>query len=119
MNVFLKGDLKLFYFRVSNVGLALLNVLLVLQCINDNAGRTNPAVLVTAALQVLFAMDALFFEEYFLQSHDYANTGLGFSYVSTYVTWPFVPTLVTKYIINHRWERKEAELKSCVFNLFY
>ncbi len=48
----LKGDLKLILYRASMVGLALVNVLLVLQSINDNAGRTNPVVIVAAAFQV-------------------------------------------------------------------
>ncbi len=47
-------------------------------------------------------MDALFFEEYYFFSHDAMNTGFGFSLISSYFTFPFFPTLVTKYIISHR-----------------
>lgn len=44
-------------------------------------------------------MDALFFEEYFFQSHDSMNSGLGWSLLSSYMFFPFLATLVTRYII--------------------
>ena len=45
-------------------------------------------------------MDALFFEEYYCYSHDYLNTGVGFSLISTYLTFPFLPTLITRYLLD-------------------
>ena len=45
-------------------------------------------------------MDALFFEEYYCYSHDYLNTGVGFSLISTYLTFPFLPTLITTYLLD-------------------
>ena len=51
-------------------------------------------------MQVLYALDALFFEEYYCYSHDYLNTGVGFSLISTYLTFPFLPTLITTYLLD-------------------
>jgi len=43
-----------------------------------------------------------FFEEYFFFSHDAMNTGFGFSLVSSYNSFPFLPTLITKYLIERQ-----------------
>ena len=51
------------------------------------------------SLQVLYALDAMFFEEYYFFSHDAMNTGFGFSLASSYFSFPFLPTLVTRYVI--------------------
>ncbi len=98
-NPYFRGDVKLMLYRGSNIALALLNVLLVLQSVNDAKGKVNPTVVVAAAFQVVYAMDALFNEEYFFFSHDAMNTGLGFGLVSSYFAFPFIPTLITKYMI--------------------
>lgn len=50
-------------------------------------------------IQVVYAMDAMFFEEYFFQSHDAMNSGFGWSLVSSYTYFPFLPTLTTLYLV--------------------
>jgi len=97
---FLGLDVKLLNFRISMITLALLNVVLVTDNIVANAGNANPAVVLGATFQVLYAMDALFFEEYFYHSYDALNSGCGFSFVSAYLTFPFLPTLITKVLID-------------------
>jgi len=96
---FLKGDLKLQTFRFSMIGLALLNVTLVIDSIVKNEGHANPVVVMASAFQVLYALDAMFFEEYYFFSHDAMNTGFGFSIIASYLTFPFLPTLITQYLI--------------------
>ena len=49
--------------------------------------------------QVLYALDAMFFEEYFFFSHDYMHSGLGLNLICSYLTFPFIPTLITQYLI--------------------
>jgi len=92
-------DTKLVTFRYSMILLALINVVLVTDAIVSAGGKANPAVVLAAAFQVLYAMDALFFEAYYFYSHDALNTGFGFSLVSTYLTFPFLPTLITRYLL--------------------
>ena len=96
---FFHADFKLQAFRFSMVGLALLNVCLVVNSINAKSGAVNPAVVVAAAFQVIYAADAMFFEEYYFFSHDAMNSGFGFSLISSYMTFPFLPTLITQYMI--------------------
>jgi len=45
-------------------------------------------------------MDAMFFEEYYFHSHDAMNSGFGWSLISSYLTFPFLPTLITKYLLD-------------------
>jgi len=93
-------DVKLMTFRFSMVSLALLNVVMVANSIVASGGKANPAVILAAAFQVFYAMDALFFEEYYFYSHDALNSGCGWSLCSTYLTFPFLPTLVTRYLLD-------------------
>merc|ERR1719412_1621390 len=95
-------DLKLLTFRFSMIGLAMINVAMVVDNIMKNEGKVNPVVTLASAFQVLYALDAMFFEEYFFFSHDAMNTGFGFSLISSYNSFPFLPTLITKYLIERQ-----------------
>jgi len=96
---FLGCNMKLQTFRFSMISLAFLNVTMVTDSVLSNGGKVNPAVVIAASLQVLYAMDAMFFEEYYFYSHDYLNSGYGWSMISSYLTFPFLPTLITRYMI--------------------
>jgi len=95
-------DLKLLTFRFSMIGLATINVAMVVNDIMAKGGKVNPLIVMASAFQVLYALDAVFFEEYFFFSHDAMNTGFGFSLVSSYNSFPFLPTLITKYLIERQ-----------------
>merc|ERR1712051_394842 len=95
-------DLKLFTFRFSMIGLATINVAMVVNDIMAKGGKVNPLIVMASAFQVIYSLDAVFFEEYFFFSHDAMNTGFGFSLVSSYNSFPFLPTLITKYLIERQ-----------------
>jgi len=97
---FLGSDAKLTTFRFSMIGLAILNVLMVTDSIVSAGGKASPTVILAAAFQVLYSMDAMFFEEYYFHSHDAMNSGFGWSLISSYLTFPFLPTLITKYLLD-------------------
>jgi len=97
---YLGFDAKLTTFRFSMIGLAVLNVLMVTDSIVSAGGKASPTVILAAAFQVLYAMDAMFFEEYYFHSHDAMNSGYGWSLISSYLTFPFLPTLITKYLLD-------------------
>ena len=81
------------------IGLALLNVSLVTQSVLENSGQVNMGLLVSSSMQVLYAMDAMFHEEYYFNSADYLHSGYGWSVISSYITFPFLPSLLTRYMI--------------------
>jgi len=93
-------DWKLQMLRYSMMSLAMLNVVLVTDNIVGSGGKVSPTLVMAATFQVLYALDALFFEEYFFQSHDAMNSGFGWSLLSSYTFFPFLPTLTTLYLIN-------------------
>jgi len=93
-------DVKLMSFRFSMLSLALLNVVMVADSIVSAGGKANPAVILAASFQVFYAMDAMFFEEYYFYSYDVLNSGCGWSLASTYLTFPFLPTLITRYLLD-------------------
>jgi hypothetical protein len=97
---FLGSDAKLTTFRFSMIGLAILNVLMVTDSIVKSGGNASSTVILAAAFQVLYSMDAMFFEEYYFHSHDAMNSGFGWSLISSYLTFPFLPTLITKYLLD-------------------
>merc|ERR1719336_1915981 len=97
---FLGSDAKLTTFRFSMIGLAILNVLMVTDSIVSAGGKASPTVILAAAFQVLYSTDAMFFEEYYFHSHDAMNSGFGWSLISSYLTFPFLPTLVTRYLLD-------------------
>merc|ERR1739846_247667 len=84
------------------IGLAAINVCLVIDNILSRGGAVNHLVTLASAFQVIYSLDAVFFEEYFFFSHDAMNTGFGFSLVSSYNSFPFLPTLITKYLIERQ-----------------
>jgi hypothetical protein len=73
------------------MGLAMINVAMTIDDIMKRGGQVNPVVLMASAFQVLYALDSMFFEEYYFFSHDAMNTGYGFSLVSSYNSFPFLP----------------------------
>ena len=63
---------------MSMISVALLNVLMVTDSVVrtvSGGGQVAPALILASAFQLLYAMDALFFEEYYFQSHDSMNSG--------------------------------------------
>jgi len=93
----LGANLKLQTFRCSMIGLALLNTLLVTEA--SMATEVNPTVVIAATYQILYAMDAMYYEECYFYSHDSLYSGYGWSLISSYLTFPFLPTLVTRYLV--------------------
>lgn len=93
----LGANLKLQTFRCSMIGLALLNTLLVTEA--TLAKGVNPTVIIAASFQVLYAMDAMYYEDCYFYSHDSLYSGYGWSLISSYLTFPFLPTLATRYLV--------------------
>ena len=111
-------NLKLQTFRFSMIGLAVLNLAMVTQSLLESEGKPNLAVIVTASMQVLYSMDAMFYEKYYFNSNDFLSSGYGWSLVSSYLTFPFLPTLTTKYVLHLQPQPHPAVLLgSCLLNL--
>merc|ERR1712158_252143 len=60
---------------------------MVTDSIVSSGGKANPSVILAVAFQVVYAMDAMI-------------SGFGWSLISSYLTFPFLPTLVTRYLLD-------------------
>jgi len=95
---FARLDLKLQTFRFSMIGLAVLNVLLIINSMAVNNGHINLGVALTAYLQVAYALDSMYYEECYFFSFDAMSSKFGFALVSYHHSFPFLATFVTRYL---------------------
>ena len=58
------------------IGLATINVAMVVNDIMSKGGKVNPLIVMASAFQVLYSMDAVFFEEYFFSKQNQIITVL-------------------------------------------
>ena len=98
----------------------MLNICLVVGAVSSGQGQLTPGVIVPASyrskyfsfgenifyvylqlfvVQVLYAMDALYHEHFYFHSTDYLQSGYGWSLASSYLTFPFLATLATRYTV--------------------
>ena len=61
----------------------------------------NTGVLLGALLQIIYAIDALFFESTILTTFEVMYEGTGYMLCTGYMMYPFLPTLTTKYMLHH------------------
>lgn len=67
-----------------------------------NLEQLNVGVLLVAVLQIIYSMDALFFESTFLTTFETMYEGTGYRLCAGYMLYPFLPTLTTKYVLYNK-----------------
>ncbi|XP_012150155.1 lamin B receptor isoform X1 [Megachile rotundata] len=99
-------DLKLCFIRTSLITMILVNLSIAFKTTEGiesyDLEHFNVNVFVTCSLQILYAMDALFFESAFLTTFEVMYEGTGYMLCTGYLLFPFLPTLTTKYMFYHR-----------------
>ena len=63
-------------------------------------------------------MDAMWYEAYYFYSADYLNSGTGLSLISSYLTFPFLPTLITRLVTHPHIRVSNTQVISIILNLF-
>ena len=63
-------------------------------------------------------MDAMWYEAYYFYSADYLNSGTGLSLISSYLTFPFLPTLITRQGTHPHIRVSNTQVTSIILNLF-
>lgn len=98
-------DIKINLFRTSMIAIILINLSIVLKSIENieiyNLEEHNVSVLLATLLQIIYAMDALFFEHALLTTFEVTQEGTGYMLCTGYMLYPFLPTLMTKYMLYH------------------
>lgn len=68
-----------------------------------NLQHLNIGVLLGTSLQIIYALDALFFESAMLTTFEIMYEGTGYMLCTAYMIYPFLPTLTTKYMLYHKY----------------
>lgn len=81
----------------------------------------QPTLLVYVLLHSIIALDTLIFESAWVSSLDAGQEAFGYMVVMGYLTYPFVTSLIPKYIVNHGVELAPWKLVliSIAFSLGY
>ncbi|KOX78838.1 Lamin-B receptor [Melipona quadrifasciata] len=99
-------DFKISLFRTSMIAIILINLSIVMKTIEETETYSleylNMGVLLGALLQIIYAIDALFFESTILTTFEVMYEGTGYMLSTGYMMYPFLPTLTTKYMLYHK-----------------
>lgn len=99
-------DVKITLFRTTMIAIILINLSIVVKAIEEtesyNLEQLNVGVLLVAVLQIIYSMDALFFESTFLTTFETMYEGTGYRLCAGYMLYPFLPTLTTKYVLYNK-----------------
>nr|XP_034177107.1 delta(14)-sterol reductase TM7SF2 isoform X2 [Osmia lignaria] len=99
-------DFKLCLFRSSLIAVILVNLSIVIKTVEEaesySLEHLNVSVLLTCLLQIIYAMDTLFFESAILTTFEIMYEGTGYMLCVGYFLFPFLPTLTTKYMLYHK-----------------
>ncbi|CAL7949897.1 unnamed protein product [Xylocopa violacea] len=99
-------DFKIILFRTSMIAMILINLSIVTKAIEEgdiyNLQHLNVGVLLGTLLQIIYAMDALFFESAMLTTFEIMYEGTGYMLCTSYMMYPFSVTIATKYMLFHQ-----------------
>ncbi|XP_076284360.1 lamin B receptor isoform X2 [Lasioglossum baleicum] len=99
-------DIKMTIFRSAMIATMLLNLSFVVKSIDETQSYTMEhlriSVLLIAGLQIIYVMDALFFESTILTSFEVMYEGTGYMLSTGYLLFPFLPTITTKYALYNK-----------------
>ncbi|XP_031825484.1 lamin B receptor isoform X2 [Nomia melanderi] len=97
------ADIKICIFRSAMIAMMLINLTIVIKSIEEaesySIEHLHISVLLIASLQVIYAMDSLFFESTILTTFEVMYEGTGYMLCTGYMLYPFLPTLITKYAL--------------------
>ncbi|XP_076762650.1 lamin B receptor isoform X3 [Xylocopa sonorina] len=98
-------DFKIILFRTSMITTILINLSIATKAIEEgdiyNLPHLNIGVLLGTLLQIIYAMDALFFESAMLTTFEIMYEGTGYMLCTSYMMYPFLVTIATKYMLFH------------------
>ncbi|XP_071517108.1 delta(14)-sterol reductase TM7SF2-like isoform X2 [Panulirus ornatus] len=97
-------DLKFFLFRNAFLSLILINVIVIVKHLQPNPDHYSPTLLLACSLQIFYAGDFVWFEEAYFTTYDYMRHGFGLLYLHGSLLGPFILTVFTRLVLNHRTE---------------
>nr|XP_033324169.1 delta(14)-sterol reductase TM7SF2 [Megalopta genalis] len=99
-------DVKMTIFRTAMIATMLINLTIVIKSIEEAQSYSleylRISVLLIASLQIIYTMDALFFESTILSSFEIMHEGTGYMLSTGYMLFPFLPTITTKFALYNK-----------------
>ncbi|XP_033184519.1 lamin B receptor isoform X1 [Bombus vancouverensis nearcticus] len=99
-------DIKINLFRTSMITIILINLSIVIKTIEEtetySLEHLNIGVMLGTLLQIIYAMDALFFESAILTTFEIMYEGTGYMLCTGYMMYPFLLAFTTKYMLYHK-----------------
>ncbi|XP_069702526.1 delta(14)-sterol reductase TM7SF2 isoform X2 [Periplaneta americana] len=96
-------DIKSSLVRTGVIGLILVNVAIIAKSLEQSSGY-SPTLLLAAGLQIWYCLDHMWFEECFLASFEVRYEGTGYMLTLGYNMFPYIPTIITRFLLNYRLE---------------
>nr|CAD7405820.1 unnamed protein product [Timema cristinae] len=95
--------IKVLIFRIGVIGSVVLTSALVVKHFGPNPSQYSPTLAVSVAMQIIYLLDSLWFEKVWATSFEFKYEGVGAMLAAGYCVYPFLNTLVVKYIVEHRY----------------
>ncbi|XP_011504313.1 PREDICTED: delta(14)-sterol reductase isoform X2 [Ceratosolen solmsi marchali] len=98
-------DFKLILLRCALIGTILINLAAIVkinQSIAPELNNLNYIAIEVALLQIVHAADNLVFESSAVTSFEITYEGTGFMLITRYLTYPFLATLTTRYLLTNK-----------------
>ncbi|XP_066997944.1 delta(14)-sterol reductase TM7SF2 [Anabrus simplex] len=96
-------DLKMTFLKISLVTNVVLYAIIILKSL-ENEEEWNVALYTTVFLQAFYVLQCLWFEELKISSFHVLYEGVGYMTVVGSFVYPFITTLITKYLLEQRQE---------------
>ncbi|XP_063991267.1 delta(14)-sterol reductase TM7SF2 [Diachasmimorpha longicaudata] len=116
-----KLDIKTVLVRASVIGALLINSAIVIQTVQDvelSSWSANTTVLMVTGLQIFYCLDALVFEGTSLTSFRVMYEGTGYMTCVANLLYPFLVTLVTRYVFYQNVQKSSYVLAALSFSFF-
>ncbi|XP_011305217.1 delta(14)-sterol reductase [Fopius arisanus] len=112
-------DFKMILVRAAVIGALIINTAIVSQAIGrfdlDALRNVNPTVLVVTGMQIIYCLDAIFYEGTSFTSFRFMYEGTGYMTCVANLMYPFLVTLVTRYVFYQNLQTSPYVLASLSF----
>lgn len=97
-------NVKFVFHRVTLLALLVLNVILLLKKVDAIKQGSALGVIFACGAQIWYALDYCYCEEQWLHSFEYQRSGTGFHFIAGCAVWPFLPSVLSKFVVDHNVE---------------
>lgn len=79
-----------------------LNVVFLLKKVDAIKQGNAIGAVIACGAQIWYALDYCYCEEQWLYSFEYQRAGAGFQSIVGYTAWPFIPAVISKFVVDYK-----------------